>query len=140
MAVKEAVYNFRDKTDLDIEVDISIPHDVLIPQGITVAFYYVLQEALNNINKHANTTTARVSLSRDSRQLVLTVEDDGEYSETATFSLSSLIRAGHFGLVGMYEWAKLIEGQLTIVPREQGGTMVMLTVPCSTLTGTIQPL
>lgn len=140
LAVKEAVYNFRDKTDLDIEVDISIPHDVLIPQGITVAFYYVLQEALNNINKHANTTTARVSLSRDSRQLVLTVEDDGEYSETATFSLSSLIRAGHFGLVGMYEWAKLIEGQLTIVPREQGGTMVMLTVPCSTLTGTIQPL
>lgn len=135
LAVREAAYCFRDRTDLDVVVDVTVPQDVLIPQGMTVAIYYVLQEALNNINKHANTATAQVSLSQVEGQLVLTVADDGEYSEAAAFSLSSLMRAGHFGLVGMYEWAKVVEGQLTIEPREQRGTVVTLTVPFLSPTG-----
>ncbi|MCP5101687.1 MAG: hypothetical protein GY943_39600 [Chloroflexi bacterium] len=43
--------------------------------------------------------------------------------------MSNLLRAHHFGIVGMHEWAKLVQGNLSINQHDDGGTAVTLEIP-----------
>ena len=97
------------------------PTDLYIPRQATVALYYVLIEALNNVQKHAGATAVSISLAYQDAHLFLTVADDGKYADTTFWSLSALVRAGHFGLAGMYEWASLAGGNLHLVGSRVGG-------------------
>lgn len=47
------------------------------PMEVEVALYRVAQEALINVQKHASATKARVRLSKEAGDLVLTIEDNG---------------------------------------------------------------
>jgi signal transduction histidine kinase len=87
-----------------------------------VQVYRVLQEALNNVKRHAGAQEAWVRLRFQGDSVTLEVEDHGR-----GFSPE----AGHqgIGLVGMRERAELVQGTLQILPREGGGTIVRLIVP-----------
>jgi signal transduction histidine kinase len=87
-----------------------------------VQIYRVLQEALNNVKRHAGAQEAWVRLKFQSDSITLEVEDHGR-----GFSPD----AGHpgIGLVGMRERAELVQGSLQVLPREGGGTIVRLVVP-----------
>lgn len=128
-AVKEVVYQFRDKTRWDVNLNVAVGLQVHIPQAATVAIYYILNEALNNVYKHARATAVWVSLSCEGECLSLVVTDNGCHTDMATWSLSALLRAGHFGIVGMHEWARLASGTLCITKREHLGTVVILRIP-----------
>ena len=87
-----------------------------------VQVYRVLQEALNNVKRHAGAPEAWVRLKFQSDSVTLEVEDHGRGFSPA---------AAHqgIGLVGMRERAELVQGSLRVVPREGGGTIVRLVVP-----------
>jgi signal transduction histidine kinase len=87
-----------------------------------VQIYRVLQEALNNVKRHAGAAEAWVRLRFQADSITLEVEDHGR-----GFSRD----AGHqgIGLVGMRERAQLVQGSLQVLPREGGGTIVRLVVP-----------
>lgn len=98
----------------------AVPVDATI--GIHV--YRVLQEALNNVAKHAGTTRATVRLRLEPSTLELEVEDHGKgLTPEATRSRHGL------GLVAMRERAELVNGMLEFLRPAQGGTLVRLTVP-----------
>jgi signal transduction histidine kinase len=87
-----------------------------------VQVYRVLQEALNNVKRHAGVSEAWVRLKFQADSISLEVEDHGK-----GFSPDS----GHqgIGLVGMRERAELVGGTLQVAKREGGGTIVRLVVP-----------
>ena len=87
-----------------------------------VQVYRVLQEALNNVKRHAGAQEAWVRLEFQNESVSLEVEDHGR-----GFAPES----GHhgIGLVGMRERAELVGGTLKVVQREGGGTIVRLIVP-----------
>jgi len=87
-----------------------------------VQVYRVLQEALNNVKRHAGATEAWVRLKLQADFVTLEVEDHGK-----GFSPD----AGHqgIGLVGMRERAELVGGSLQVSQRDGGGTIVRLVVP-----------
>jgi signal transduction histidine kinase len=128
-AVKEVVYHFRDKTRWDVHLDVRVGPEVHIPQTATVTVYYILNEALHNVYKHAQATAVWVSLSCEEGRLSLVVADNGCHADRATWSLPALVRASHFGIVGMHEWARLAGGALRITRREGEGTAVTLHIP-----------
>jgi len=90
--------------------------------GAGVQVYRVLQEALNNVKRHAGAQEAWVRLKFQDDSINLEVEDHGK-----GFSPD----AGHLGigLVGMRERAELVGGTLQVSRREGGGTIVRLMVP-----------
>jgi signal transduction histidine kinase len=88
----------------------------------SVQVYRVLQEALNNIKRHAGAQEAWVRLKFQDRSLSLEVEDHGK-------GFSSDARHQGIGLVGMRERAELVGGTLEVSSREGGGTIVRLVVP-----------
>jgi len=87
-----------------------------------VHIYRIVQEALNNVVRHAETKEAWVRLKFAPDKLELEVEDHGK----------GIVReAGQrgIGLVGMRERAELIGGTLTVLPVAGGGTLVQLKIP-----------
>lgn len=87
-----------------------------------VHIYRIVQEALNNVVRHAETKEAWVRLNFSADALELQVEDHGK----------GFVKDGGqrgIGLVGMRERAELVGGELQVTQGEGGGTMVRLRVP-----------
>jgi signal transduction histidine kinase/ligand-binding sensor domain-containing protein len=91
--------------------------------------YRIACEALRNAFKHAEATQIEVELRYDERQLRLRVRDDGKGIDPQFLSEEG--RAGHYGLHGMRERAKLMDGRLTVWSALDSGAEVELTVPAA---------
>ena len=90
--------------------------------------YRVLQEALNNVSRHAGVKQAWVRLRFASAGLNLEVEDHGAGIATAS------ARKG-IGMVAMRERAELLGGTIEVARPPQGGTVIRLAVPRESLDG-----
>jgi signal transduction histidine kinase/ligand-binding sensor domain-containing protein len=91
--------------------------------------YRIACEALRNAFKHAVATHIEVELRYDERQLCLRVRDDGKGIDLQFLTEEG--RAGHYGLHGMRERAKLMGGKLTVWSALDSGAEVELTVPAT---------
>ena len=92
-----------------------------VEREASVHVYRVLQEALNNVAKHARSAAAQVRLNLSPDLLVLEVEDSG--------SGFSGRRGQGMGLVSMRERAEIVGGQIEFLTGSTGGALVRLTVP-----------
>jgi signal transduction histidine kinase len=84
----------------------------------------VLQEAVSNALRHARATRITVSLEQEDEQLVLAVEDDGIGVDGRTVRPGSGV-----GLPSMQERATELGGELEVLHRVGGGTIVLLRCP-----------
>ena len=96
--------------------------NVDVPAGTAIHVFRILQEALNNVARHANVDEVTVSFQAGGSGHTLLVEDAGK-------GLPEAARPG-VGLAAMRERAGLIGGVLEIGRRENGpGTRVLLRLP-----------
>ena len=86
-----------------------------------LALYRIVQEALNNVIKHAHAQRADVKLIFTT-ELRATIRDDG-VGFAVPDRVETLTELGHFGLIGLRERAELIGGQLTITSSPRGTTL-----------------
>ena len=86
-----------------------------------LAVYRIVQEALNNVIKHARAQRAEVKLCFTA-ELSVTISDDGR-GFSVPDRVETLTELGHFGLIGLRERAELIGGQLTITSSPRGTTI-----------------
>lgn len=98
------------------------------PAPLETALYRVIQEALNNIRKHARTTCATVALERDGENIRLQVRDEGVgFVSGPSYTASD--NGERFGLRGMRERVTLLGGIFSVVSEPGSGTRVLATVP-----------
>jgi signal transduction histidine kinase len=102
------------------------PYAVDTSAGVHI--YRILQEALNNLTRHAEVSEAWIRLKFLPRNLQLEVEDHGKGFPEASIASNGQLRRG-IGLVAMRERAELIGGTLSISRPTQGGTLVQLKIP-----------
>ena len=95
---------------------------------VELALYRMAQEALNNINRHAQASQAGVSLSFAPQEVILQVIDNGRGFEVPK-SPAEFAPAGHFGLLGLYERAELIGARLEISAAPGQGSQVSVYLP-----------
>lgn len=99
-----------------------------LPAYLETTLYRVIQEAINNVVRHAHATCVRASMHvNDRRQLVLTVSDDGRGFDASAMQNVRADGSG-LGLRGMRERVAMIDGTLNITSSSQG-TTVTLAVP-----------
>jgi len=93
-----------------------------------VTLYRIAQEALRNIHKHsmADKVSIQVEFSQDSVRLQ--IEDNG-VGFNLTKVLSSLAPAGKFGLIGISERVRLLNGRFDIRSGSAKGTVIMVGIP-----------
>lgn len=91
--------------------------------------YRIIQEALNNIAKHAGAKCVNVLLERRHGEIILIAEDDGVGFDPGQDQPDE--PGGGLGLVGMHERAALIGGSLEIESAPGRGTTIYVRVPLS---------
>ena len=102
-----------------------------LPDGVELAAFRIVQEALTNVVKHAHTRSAQVLLEYQDTALTLTVTDAGRGGPAPTSGRSSGFGAsgsGH-GLAGIAERVGLYEGTADVGPLPGGGWRVRATLP-----------
>jgi signal transduction histidine kinase len=96
------------------------PFEVDSTAGVHI--YRIVQEALNNITRHAGTRRAWVRLRFLAQALEVEVEDHG-------LGMSAQPARQGIGLVAMRERAELLGAALELLRPPEGGTLVRLRVP-----------
>lgn len=90
--------------------------------------YRIMQEALNNVVKHANATHVSILLEWNENDVMMIVEDNGKGFSVDDIDSHRENQNG-FGLSGMRERATLLGGELQIESVPEIGTTVYVRVP-----------
>ncbi|KKE79682.1 histidine kinase [Oceanobacillus caeni] len=88
-----------------------------------IAFFRLMQEALQNAIKHAEASVIQVKLEIGTNYLTLIVKDDGKGFNT------ELKKEQSFGLIGMKERVENLQGELSIQSEIGKGTVITIRVP-----------
>ncbi len=110
---------------LRIATDLRAPSARLTEAAQTVVLR-VVQEALQNVRKHAGATDAVVATMLDNGSWVLEIRDDGRGFDTGAVAARG---RRNFGLQFMRERAELIGAQFEVRSRPEAGTVVRLAIP-----------
>lgn len=93
--------------------------------SVKAAIFRLVQECLNNVEKHAKATSVQVKLEFLQESLSLVVKDDG-----VGFDLDKrMANGGSFGLLGMKERTQLLEGTVEVQSAPGEGTKIMFQIP-----------
>ena len=95
-----------------------------VEERCALAVFRIVQEALTNVAKHANASLVALRLYRDRQQLIVEIRDNGR-----GIGDSDLHKPKSFGLRGIRERVRSLNGELSISPGEQGGTHIVLSLP-----------
>ncbi len=101
----------------------------VVPLGVSLAAYRIVQEALTNCLKHSSATCASVDVTYRPTEVEILVIDNGTGLADGTVEPA----AGH-GLAGMRERAAAYGGNLTIGDRPEGGFRVRAILPLAATT------
>jgi two-component system NarL family sensor kinase len=85
--------------------------------------YRVLQEALQNIEKHSGSRSAHVTLTRRSDRLEMRVRDEGKGF------VSEETKSAGIGLMNMKDRMRILGGELIVNSRPGWGTEIVVVVP-----------
>jgi len=99
-----------------------------LPPETEFTLFRIVQEALRNIEKHAETPRAEVEVEFGEGKTRISVSDDGKGFRLSG-SLVDLARMGKLGLAGMEERARLLNGSLRIESEPSKGTTVVIEAP-----------
>ncbi|GAA2339250.1 hypothetical protein Scani_18550 [Streptomyces caniferus] len=99
-----------------------------LPADIDLSAYRIVQEALTNVVRHADTGRCRVAIDHGDEELSVEIVDDGR-------GITGNGSAHGFGLVGMRERVGLLNGHLSAGPRPEDGFRVAVRLPLSAPVG-----
>lgn len=122
-ATREMVDSFDRDTKTSFQLEIAADVICNIAPAKQVAIYRLIQEILNNMNKHAEATLITVAFTRAGEDMVITVQDNGKGFDPA------VIPEGHYGMLGMRERAEFLGGRLEVNSAPGSGSQFIVFVP-----------
>ena len=125
-ALREEVRRFGAEGRAKIAFTDSGDRRELTPEIQTVLLR-ICQESLTNIKRHAEASEVTVNLSYETREVSLTVQDNGVGFDYPTVQIDK--KGISFGLTGMRQRAELVNGRLHVDSTKNQGTAVRLTIP-----------
>src|SRR5262250_1690459 len=106
-----------------VAVDLDVPARDDLPEGVALAAYRIVQEAMTNVVKHAAPTRCQVRVTRAGPEVLIEVTDDGGYRPARPPA------PGGLGVIGMRERAALFGGEVEAGPGPGGGFRVAARLP-----------
>jgi len=132
-AVQWLIKQKAEDSGIDISLKINGKEQRLLPE-MELILFRIIQEALNNVGKHAAATKADVRLEFADSQLTVVIKDNGKGFRLPD-AVGDLSSSGKLGLVGMNERVSLLGGTLVIQSKPGEGTTVDLSVPLGIYNG-----
>jgi len=99
-----------------------------LSSDVELSVFRIVQEALNNVIKHADAERVVTVVEMSDSNVTVTVQDDGKGFHPSTLA-EHPATASRLGLLGMQERARLLGGSLVIDSAPDHGTKVIVSVP-----------
>jgi PAS domain S-box-containing protein len=120
--------DFYKKTGIKVDFSSAGLEDVRLDFDVSINLYRILQEALNNIQRHANATHVTIRLIAAFPNIILRIIDDGKGFDMA-HQLSVARNEKRMGLRSMKERVSLLGGDIKIKSFPDKGTKILIEVP-----------
>jgi len=124
-AISDAAMQVGNIVGVAVAVELDDGLDQL-PETTEIVILRVIQEALQNIRKHASPTSVRVRVVREGKAWTVEVRDDGRGFDPDAAPVSG---RRNFGLQFMRERADLIGARFEVRSRPDLGTVVRMAIP-----------
>ncbi len=126
-AMSDVGTEFSGRTGVAVRLALS-PFARRLSAETELALYRILQEALRNIEKHADARNVDVRLGRRGAFVRFTINDDGIGFQPSQGS-NGLMGTGGLGLLSMRERASYVGGALSIRSVQRKGTEIEVLIP-----------
>jgi signal transduction histidine kinase len=123
----DTLVNYADKVSQRANFKFEVHHHgkpQALPPVVQRNIFYIFQEILTNVEKHASARLVKLDLHWEETRLVMQVQDDGLGFDTA-----APIPNGHFGLKNIRERALESGAQFSVSSEAGRGTCLELRVP-----------
>jgi signal transduction histidine kinase len=121
------IQNFSNRLNMDSHFQATGFEGKLPPQ-IETAFYRIIQEALNNVGKHAEADRIEVMMEQKDSIIYASISDNGK-----GFDLDRVLDPREpergFGVMGMQERVSILKGQINIRSKPGSGTQIQIEIP-----------
>lgn len=107
----------------DIKARFTYEEGIVIPIEKQVALYFIAQEALNNVMKHAKAGSVTVHLSQTRNNIIMDIADDGIGFDPAR------VNPGGMGIRNMQQRARQVGGNVKIESTPGKGSQIRVTIP-----------
>lgn len=115
------------RASLAVDIRGDTEHTDRYPAAVETVLYRAVQEAFNNIVRHAQATHVSISIRASDRFVSCTIEDDGIGFDLT--SLGSATNPGSLGLASMQERINMLSGTLRIDSAPNAGTTLRIVLP-----------
>ena len=122
-AIRQHVTDFQEQSGTQCTF-YQDPEEIILDENRSIALYRIFQGAINNIKWHSQATKVDIKLVERGPNLRLTIRDNGR-----GIKKEQLNSGKSFGLIGMKERARFLEGKLEIKGLPNKGTTVKLEIP-----------
>ncbi|MDR5694406.1 MAG: GAF domain-containing sensor histidine kinase [Armatimonadota bacterium] len=126
-AIRWYLKNAVEPRGISVELEMP-PSDRRLPHHVETAIFRIIQEALNNVVKHAQASKVRVEVHYNQAEVRVSVTDNGKGFNVGAILARSDGGRG-VGLLGMQERASLLGGKFSIASAPGRGTRVELVLP-----------
>ena len=123
-SIRRLVHMVEGGTNLEVVTDLE--DDFRLNSDTESLLFYVIREALTNVERHAHAHQVKVTLRRSNSVVIATIEDDG-------IGIPAKKPLG-LGLRGIEERVELVGGRMTISSAPGQGTTITVEVPCEART------
>lgn len=111
-------------SSIDFQFSSTISTDRRYNEKFEMKVYFIVSELFSNIIKHSQAKKAKIALSENDKQLIITIHDDGK-----GFKTEKLNEAEGFGLNRIRARIKKYKGSLAIVSKADEGTSIKIKIP-----------
>lgn len=124
-ALRRFISDFAAQQGWELTLELNtLPHDLAHP--LELAAFRIVQEALNNVAKHARASKVDIALSLVDGGLQIIVRDDGEGFDPVAITDKP---EGHLGLRQMRERVASLDGHLTLLSQPGEGAELRAWLP-----------
>ncbi len=124
-ALERLVCSFRKRHAILIRLHTEATATCL-SKSLELSVYRIIQEALNNIVRHANARNASISLRQAGSNVLIVIQDDGQGTSAAQTR-----KSGSYGLASMQERVAALDGVISISGDKGNGTCIQIAIPAN---------
>lgn len=119
--------DFQKHFDIEILMDLDDIDDQ-VSRDKQIIIYRIIQEALNNIQKHAQANRVDVVVKKQNDQIFFRIEDDGNGFDFKE-AINRHVTERGMGLPALFERVNMLGGNLDISSRKGHGTRISFAIP-----------
>ena len=127
-AVSREVDRFQKATGIPCTLD--MPPELNVSERDGEHLLRCVAEGLANVTRHARAKQAWVTIEEENGRYLIEIRDNGQ-----GFDANGAIPAGHYGLLGLRERARLAGGQLAVESEPGKGTTLSMSLPAQAENG-----